>query len=79
MSPEDERVFAYTKLYDREMIIVLANFTQKEVSYGPLPKYGQLNDSIGNYSSAGKIPSGGDSQIRLRPWEALVLAVTVDS
>ncbi len=48
LDPEDEEVFAYKRRYNGETLLVISNFTDKEVSRDYNQSKGKL--LIGNYS-----------------------------
>jgi len=77
LSPEDERIYAYTKDYEAERTIVLLNFTKDQLSY-PLPpqvgSIGPVTAFIDNYP--GELPDVTKQQVDLRPYEALVIVTT---
>lgn len=76
MSPDDERVYAYTKDHGDERLIVILNFTSQELSYNDIPSFNTVNDSIGNYPTTTSKPAVKDGRVALRPREALVLVVS---
>ncbi|KAK5162882.1 uncharacterized protein LTR77_011139 [Saxophila tyrrhenica] len=77
LSPDDERVYAYTKEYQSEKVIVLMNFSQETITYTRVPEFGKINDWISNYppaESRDPIVEGGE--VRLKPWQAVVLSTS---
>ena len=76
MSPDNERVYAYTKDHGDERPIVTLNFTSQELSYNDLPSFDTVNDSIGNYPAITTKPAVKEGRVELRPREALVLVVS---
>lgn len=75
LSPDDESVFAYTKDYQSERVIVALNFTDSTVDYDGLPDAGDMDDSVGNYGD--EVPSITEGMVSLRPWEAVVYSTRV--
>ncbi|KAK5715618.1 hypothetical protein LTR15_010264 [Elasticomyces elasticus] len=78
LSPASEEVFAYTKSYKTERLLVLLNFTKESVSYTLPEQAGEVDDMkdlIGNYTS-GPPEHIEDRVVKLRPYEALVIAGT---
>jgi len=73
-SENDERVFAYTKEYKNERLVVVMNFTKEDVKYN-LPEdagsLDQVTDQIGNIPD-GKVTING-RVFELRPYEAVSL------
>lgn len=62
LDPEDEEVFAYKRRYNGETLLVISNFTDKEITRDYGQKDGQL--LIGNYDD--------DKNMDLRPYESKV-------
>ena len=62
LDPEDEEVFAYKRRYNGETLLVISNFTDKELTRDYDQKDGQL--LIGNYDD--------DKNMNLRPYESKV-------
>ncbi|KAK8847717.1 hypothetical protein IAR55_005576 [Kwoniella newhampshirensis] len=75
LTPDDERVYAYTKEYESELLLVVLNFTDKEVGYA-LPNdlvSKSIEASIGNgMSEILKL----ESLVALRPYEGFAVVLT---
>jgi oligo-1,6-glucosidase len=71
LSPEHTEVYAYTKEYEGEKMLVLLNFVDNEVSY-TLPEGWSASAPvhIGNYEGDVELQTG---TIKLRPYEAVAL------
>ncbi|MGE7183834.1 glycoside hydrolase family 13 protein [Peribacillus sp. NPDC006672] len=70
LCPDDERIFAYTRTFEEEKLLVLCNFKEEHAAYS-LPE--ELNSYsatrlIGNYEQGEK----GISRMPLRPYECRV-------
>ncbi|MGG4264582.1 glycoside hydrolase family 13 protein [Peribacillus simplex] len=70
LCPDDERIFAYTRTFEEEKLLVLCNFKEEHAAYS-LPE--ELNSYsatrlIGNYEQGEK----GISKMPLRPYECRV-------
>lgn len=62
LDPDDEEVFAYKRRYNDETLLVVSNFTSKELTRDYGQKDGKL--LIGNYDD--------DENMNLRPYESKV-------
>lgn len=79
LSPDDEKVYSYTKDYKTERTIVLLNFSKTAVSYDVPAEAGSLetpSSFIGNYSSPN--PTFKDRRVNLRPYEAMAFVTARD-
>lgn len=74
LSPKDERVFAYTKAYGDQTLFVALNFTKETVEYSEVPSLGSITDRIGNYPEDDLDFDTGAGKLKLRPWEAVMMA-----
>ena len=64
LDPEDEQVFAYTRDLDNRHLLVVCNFTDKQLPYEVPEEYFGSRLLISNYAD----PAPG-----LRPYEAVML------
>ncbi|ORY23124.1 alpha-glucosidase [Naematelia encephala] len=74
LSPDDEKIYAYTKDYKEERSLVLLNFSKKSEAYAVPAEVGlpeKITDFIGNFP--GDTPDVQGGTMRLRPYEAIVL------
>ena len=67
--PEDERIFAYTRIDEHTKMLVCTNFTDEEVSCPLLDEWKDGEVWIQNYED------GREGNI-LRPYEAVIIAFT---
>ena len=64
LCPEDERIFAYIRSTQAQKLLVVCNFTDREVAFEIPDAFAQAKQILGNY------PHAGDG---LRPYEAKML------
>lgn len=64
LCPEDEKIFAYTRDYEKVHMLVVCNFTEEILDFEIPGKYKDAEKLIGNYSELGA---------GLRPYEAFML------
>nr|XP_031863804.1 uncharacterized protein CI109_000446 [Kwoniella shandongensis]KAA5530876.1 hypothetical protein CI109_000446 [Kwoniella shandongensis] len=72
LTPDDESVYAYTKEYESELLLVVLNFTDKEMDY-KLPETvakKSVTAAIGNFTSE---VTKLKSSVTLKPYEGLAV------
>lgn len=72
--PDHEQVFAYTKIYKGQKLVVVLNFKKDGATYHQIPPIAGSFEHIGNYEVANDFASLSDGKIELRPWEAVVIS-----
>ncbi|SFF83601.1 oligo-1,6-glucosidase [Actinopolymorpha cephalotaxi] len=68
--PDDPHIYAFTRTWGDEQLLVLGNFSGTEQTVPVGPDWDQAALVIGNYPAS---PATGGGQIVLRAWEGLVL------
>lgn len=75
LEPEHEQLFAYTKEYKGQKLLVVNNFSSETVKWSaPQENLGKLERVLGNYEQT-KVDDGAMS---LKPWEGVVYSVKAE-
>ena len=74
LDAENEEVYAYLRKSEEEMLIVIANFTEKEISY----RVEEVSNGVGNLliSNYDDVPSVFSNQMILKPYGVYVYYVS---
>jgi len=71
LAPADPNIFAYTRTYNGETVLVICNFYEQEVTFNYQNAYQKAEILISNYAH-----SGTDlTNLKLRPYEAVMYKV----
>ena len=68
LMPESEELYVYTRELENEKILVICNFTEKEVKYTLPEEFENGKILISNYDKM-----SADAEMELKPYEAMVI------
>lgn len=68
LEPENENFYAYTRTFGEVSLLVVCNFTEKEIAYEVPEKFAEGQILIGNYQR-----KGVERHITMQPYEALTV------